>query len=84
MTKFHIALLISVLLIGCKSRAEESPPEPPPALLGAENIAVADTATLMAGPVLSGTLTPELGATVRAEITGTMVEVDADQGMTVT
>jgi RND family efflux transporter MFP subunit len=83
MKAFHIALLASLLLAGCKSRAEESPAAPPPALLGVENIAVADTATLMAGPVMSGTLTPELGATVRAEITGTMVEVDADQGMTV-
>jgi RND family efflux transporter MFP subunit len=83
MTKLHIALLASLLLAGCKSRAEETSAAPPPALLGVENIAVADTATLMAGPVISGTLTPELGATVRAEITGTMVEVDADQGMTV-
>jgi RND family efflux transporter MFP subunit len=83
MTKFHIALLASLLLAGCKSRAEETPAVPPPALLGAENIAIADTATLTAGPVLSGTLTPELGATVRAELTGTMIEVDADQGMTV-
>jgi RND family efflux transporter MFP subunit len=82
MTKLHIALLASLLLAGCKSRAEETPVAAP-ALLGTENIAVADTATLTAGPVISGTLTPELGATVRAEITGTMIEVDADQGMTV-
>jgi RND family efflux transporter MFP subunit len=83
MKKLRILLLASLLLAGCKGRAEETPAAPPPALLGTENIAVADTATLMAGPVISGTLTPELGATVRAEITGTMVEVDADQGMTV-
>ncbi len=79
----HIALAAFLILAGCKSKAEETPAAPPPALLGPENIAVADTATLVAGPVISGTLTPELGATVRAEIGGSLVEVDADQGMTV-
>lgn len=79
----YIALLAAFILAGCTSRAEETPPAPPPALLGPENIAVADTATLMAGPVVSGTLTPELAATVRAEITGSLIEVDADQGMSV-
>jgi RND family efflux transporter MFP subunit len=76
-----IALVI--LVAGCKSKAEETPVAPPPALLGAENIAIADTATLSAGPVVSGSLTPELAATVRAEITGSMIEVSADQGMAV-
>lgn len=79
----YIALAATLLLAGCKGKAEETPAAPPPALLGPENIAVADTATLMAGPVISGTLTPELGATVRAEITGSVIEVDADQGMAV-
>jgi len=79
----YIALLASIALASCRSRAEETPAAPPPALLGSENITIADTATLIAGPVLSGTLTPELAASVRAEITGSLVEVDADQGMKV-
>ena len=83
MKPFHIAALTAVLLAACRSRAEEAPATPPPALLGPENIAVADTATLTTGPVLSGTLTPELGATVRSEITGSLVEVVADAGMRV-
>ena len=54
---------------------------PAPIVLGAENITIAETAELSSGPVVSGTLTPELAASVRAEIAGSVIDVSADAGM---
>lgn len=55
----------------------------PPAVIGPENLAVAVDTTLTAGPLLTGTLEPELAATVRAELGGSVVEVLADDGQAV-
>ena len=56
---------------------------PPPAVIGPENLAVAVDTTLTTGPQLSGTLEPELAATVRAEVGGSVTELHADDGQTV-
>lgn len=56
---------------------------PAPIVLGAENITIAEMAELTSGPVVSGTLTPELAASVRAEVGGSVTEVLADAGQPV-
>lgn len=81
----HIALLGMLTLAGCDGNQAEASAEstPLPVVLGPENIAIAETAELTSGPAISGTLTPELAAQVRAEVAGSVVEVVADAGQTV-
>lgn len=64
-------------------QAEETGGAPPPAVIGPENLAVALDTVLTAGPLLSGTLEPELAATVRAEVGGAVTAVLADDGQSV-
>jgi RND family efflux transporter MFP subunit len=69
---------------GCnRGGGEETGQAPPPAVIGPENLAVALDTVLTAGPLLSGTLEPELAATVRAEVGGAVTEVLADDGQAV-
>jgi RND family efflux transporter MFP subunit len=69
---------------GCnRGSGEEVGQAPPPAVIGPENLAVALDTVLTAGPLLSGTLEPELAATVRAEVGGAVTEVLADDGQAV-
>jgi RND family efflux transporter MFP subunit len=65
------------------SESEEVGQAPPPAVIGPENLAVAIDTVLTAGPLLSGTLEPELAATVRAEVGGAVTEVRVDDGQPV-
>ncbi len=51
--------------------------------LGRENIAVVARDTIRSGPAISGTLTPEDEATVRAEVSGAIVETYAEKGESV-
>ena len=52
-------------------------------LVGPENIAVATTGSIMAGPALSGTLEPEREAVLRAQVQGSVLQTYADQGQAV-
>ena len=52
--------------------------------LGVENIAIVKQGTLESGPAISGALTPEHQATVRAEIGGPVLATSADAGQRVT
>jgi membrane fusion protein (multidrug efflux system) len=71
-------------LAGCdEGQGETQAKSPPPAVIGPENLAVAIDTVLTAGPTLSGTLEPELAATVRAEVGGSVTEVRADDGQPV-
>ena len=65
------------------SEGEEVGRAPPPAVIGPENLAVAVDTVLTAGPLLSGTLEPELAATLRAEVGGSVTEVGVDDGQPV-
>lgn len=83
-----MALLLLAALIGpalgCRRGEGEPAAEPPaPAVIGPENIAVAQDTTLTAGPTLSGTLEPELAATVRAELGGSVTQLRVDDGQAV-
>lgn len=78
------AILSLSVLAGCGERAREPEAKgPPPAIIGPENLAVAVDTTLTAGPTLSGSLEPELAATVRAELGGSVTEVRVDDGQPV-
>jgi RND family efflux transporter MFP subunit len=77
---------VGVLLAGagCKRADDDAAGKaPPPAVVGPENLAVAVDTVLTAGPLLSGTLEPELAATVRAEVGGSVTEVLVDDGQAV-
>src|SRR3954470_20854137 len=52
-------------------------------VVGPENIAVAQTGSIMAGPALSGTLEPEREAVLRAQVSGSVLQTNADQGQAV-
>ncbi|MBA3497152.1 MAG: efflux RND transporter periplasmic adaptor subunit [Gemmatimonadales bacterium] len=83
----HQALLAALLLLpltGCNSdEADTAGAAPPPAVIGPENIAVAIDTVLTAGPTLSGTLEPELAATLRAELGGAVTDLLVDDGQAV-
>jgi RND family efflux transporter MFP subunit len=55
----------------------------PPVVLGAENLAIVQSDTLESGPTLSGELSPENSAQVRAEVAGPVLQVYAEQGQAV-
>lgn len=76
-----VALLAAA---GChKGEGEVVAKGPPPAVIGPENLAVAQDTVLTAGPLLSGTLEPELAATVRAELGGSVTDLLVDDGQPV-
>ncbi|HET7563960.1 MAG TPA: efflux RND transporter periplasmic adaptor subunit [Gemmatimonadaceae bacterium] len=76
-----IALTLA-LAIGC---GRGSPATPPPSqttsvTVGRENIAVVDSGVIRSGPMISGSLEPEVQANVRAEIAGQVLQTYAEQG----
>lgn len=81
-----VALSLSgvVPMAGCGTRERQAETQgPPPAIIGPENLAVAAETTLTAGPTLSGSLEPELAATMRAELGGAVTAVLVDDGQPV-
>jgi RND family efflux transporter MFP subunit len=80
----RLMALATLLAAACGGGdAEETGQAPPPAVIGPENLAVALDTVLTVGPLLSGTLEPELAATVRAEVGGAVTAVLADDGQPV-
>jgi membrane fusion protein (multidrug efflux system) len=53
------------------------------AIVGAENIAIVTSGVLESGPVISGSLTPENQASVRAQIGGSVLQTLVDAGQAV-
>ena len=80
-----LALAASLVLTSCKGNTREAQAETPvpTAVLGPENIAIAQSDTLVNGPLVSGTIKPELAATMRAEISGAVLSVPVEAGMKV-
>lgn len=79
-------LLIAALVLaagGCRRGTATQDTAASAVVVGAENVAVARVATLQSGPVISGTLQPELDATLRAQLTGPVLQTYADQGQRV-
>ena len=52
-------------------------------IVGAENIAVVTTGALESGPTISGSIAPEREASVRAQVSGSVLQTLVDQGQTV-
>ncbi|MHB1330038.1 MAG: efflux RND transporter periplasmic adaptor subunit, partial [Gemmatimonadales bacterium] len=81
-----LAVLTSLLLMGCGKESPEAdiPAEVPPALVGQENLAIAEQRQILDGPIVSGTLTAERTATIRAELSTTVAQVSVEAGQAVT
>jgi membrane fusion protein, multidrug efflux system len=82
----RLLLLASLLLAaGCgpASEADATPADAPPLTIAPENVTVIGTADLRSGPAISGTLAPTREATVRAELSGPVTAVLAEEGQAV-
>lgn len=70
----------AVVAAACTGHQSDAPARPSVIELGPENIAIVQTDTLRAGPVISGTLSPVRTAQLRAMIPGFIVQTYAQQG----
>jgi RND family efflux transporter MFP subunit len=70
---------------GCKREppAEAAPPAPAAVQVGQENIAIVSRQQISTGPLISGTLMAERDATVRAQVSGSILQVAAAEGQAV-
>jgi RND family efflux transporter MFP subunit len=80
--------IVSAALISsaaCKggSAAEADSAAVETAMVGVENIAIVTNGVLQSGPTVSGALTPEREAVVRAQVGGSVLQTYADQGQAV-
>jgi RND family efflux transporter MFP subunit len=84
MKTFPILLLLA--LTGCHrgdKAKEEAEQTPPPVAVGAADAAIVVRGTVATGPVLSGSLTAQRDATLRAQISGALLETLVEPGMPV-
>jgi membrane fusion protein (multidrug efflux system) len=78
--------LLAVLTTGTACNRDEARAEPAASnavVVGPENVAVVRLQDVQTGPSLSGSLQPEQDATVRAELSGAVVQTYADVGQRV-
>jgi membrane fusion protein (multidrug efflux system) len=73
-------LMLSVAACGKKDAAEAPDASNTPQTIGPDNIAVAAVDTLSSGPAISGTLTADRDARIRAEVGGAVLQVYVDAG----
>lgn len=67
----------------CKREPAQATPAPAAVRVGTENVATATMETISTGPLISGTLMADREATVRAESSGSVLEVTAREGQPV-
>lgn len=80
-----LAVTAVVLTQGCKSKtANAADPAAQQLVIGTENIAIAHEGSVTNGPAISGSLVPELNATVRAQVSGSVLSTSVDLGQAVT
>ena len=79
------AVALSLLLAGCKGEEDASatPAAEQTVTVGPENIAVVELSELRSGPPISGSLEPVQAATVRAEVGGSVIRTQAEEGQRV-
>lgn len=77
-----VAVLALAALAGCGrgDAPSKTPGEAPPQVIGPENVAVARTAMLRSGPPITGTLTADREARLRAEVAGAVLETRVEPG----
>ncbi|HYO16790.1 MAG TPA: efflux RND transporter periplasmic adaptor subunit, partial [Thermoanaerobaculia bacterium] len=76
-----VALATVLVLAGCGRGGDQRTQTPPPEIvLGPADTAVVATGAIRTGPALTGTLTAEKQATVRAQIAGAILETYAEPG----
>ena len=80
-----LALALALPGVACKREAPvaEAPAAPAAVQVGAENVAAVATDDISTGPLISGTLMAEKDATVRAEASGSLLQVTASEGQAV-
>lgn len=76
-------LTLALLISACTTEAEKPPAPPAPVRIGMENIVTVARDTIVVGPIISGELRPEREATVRAEIGGSVTQVNVREGQSV-
>jgi membrane fusion protein, multidrug efflux system len=74
------ALLAALPFAGCGRGEREEPAPPPEIVLGPADTAVVVRAEVQTGPSLSGSLAAEEQATVRAQLSGSILETYAEPG----
>lgn len=78
-------VITAVSLNACKrGDANAEPATSEPVLIGPENITIVKSQEIRTGPAISGALQPEQDATVRAALSGTVVQTLIEQGTRVT
>ncbi len=82
------ALLLATMAFGlaaCGKKADASAAAPEqPTLITADNVSVVDTMAIASGPSISGELNAERSASVRSEVSGSVVQVFVEPGQRVT
>ena len=80
------ALAALGLAAGCRRDPDANAEQPTGSvtILGPESVVVLDSVTLKSGPAISGTLTAEREARVRAQVAGTVTATYLEQGQRVT
>lgn len=81
--KLAICILNLALLTACTTEAEKVPAAPPAVRVGAGNVVMVERGSIVVGPIVSGELRAEREATVRAEIGGSMTQVNVKEGQAV-
>jgi membrane fusion protein, multidrug efflux system len=81
-----LALALLALSAGAcdKKDASAEPAGAETMLVGPENVTVVRAEPISSGPALSGSLTPELSATIRSEMSGAVLQTYAEAGQRVT
>lgn len=80
-----LALATTVFAAGCNRKtAEAADTSTQQLVVGTENVAIAHEGSVTNGPAISGSLVPELNATVRAQVAGSVLSTSAELGQSVT
>jgi RND family efflux transporter MFP subunit len=82
--RLALAATLIVSVAACKQDPPPAAPATPVAVqVGAENVAEVTTQDISTGPLISGTLAAEKDARVRAEVSGSILQVTAAEGQNV-
>ncbi len=72
--------LLALVACGGAEATPDEPVAPPPVEVAASTVAIADSALIESGPVLSGSLTAERSAQLRPQLSGTIVALRVREG----